>query len=125
MKKLKNPSCDKTKKLKLLQNSETQIGTKLKKQKKSNKKFFGNNDSTPWLLMRCFWGSLLQSCDVFIGHACKQKVVKQIKFKNGRRKKNIINIVHFCDLCNDVRTVLIVIQTLTKTVIVDNNSIHD
>ena len=65
---LKNSNCDKTQILKLWQNSETKIETKLKNQnikKKSCKKFFGNNNLTPWLLIRCFWGSLLRSRDVF------------------------------------------------------------
>ena len=64
-----NSNCDKTQKLNLWQNSEIQIVTnsitKKKKLKKSGKKLFGNNNSTPWLPMRCFRGSLLRSCNVF------------------------------------------------------------
>ena len=76
--------CDKThklelwgkrlKKMKLWQNSKPQIVTKLRnsnwnytKQSKLFKKmqFFGGGftNLTPWLTMKCFQGSLLQSCD--------------------------------------------------------------
>ena len=51
--------------LKIWQNSKTQNVTKLKNTK-CWQEFFVNNNSTPWLQMTCFRGSLLQSCDAFL-----------------------------------------------------------
>ena len=63
-KKFKTSDCDNTQKLKLWQNSITQIGRNYTAEKNANK-FFGNNNLTPSLPMRYFWGSHLQSCKVF------------------------------------------------------------
>ena len=73
---MKNSNCYKTEEKKLWEKkSEAQIRTKVKQQQKqSGTDFLGNDNLTPGLPMRCFRGSLLWSCDVFLDGASQLKV---------------------------------------------------
>ena len=70
-----NLNSNKSQKLKFLQNSTTQIVTKLKnliptiqirKKKKKSKHSFGKNNLTPQQPMKCTRGSVLISCNAFL-----------------------------------------------------------